>query len=57
MILLAATSATALAAALAGVLLTHAASRTAMLAFPLLVVAAAAVATFSTGIGSMSRRP
>ncbi len=56
-ILLAATSATALAAALAGVLLTHAASRTAMLAFPLLVVAAAAVATFSTGIGSMSRRP
>ncbi|MCX4743956.1 MFS transporter [Kitasatospora sp. NBC_01287] len=56
-VLLAATSATALAPALAGVLLSHVAGRTAMLAFPLLVVAAAVVATFGGGIRSMSRRP
>lgn len=54
LLLVAATSAAALAPALAGVLLAHFSSRTAMLAFPLLVAAAAVVSTFSSGIGSMS---
>ncbi|MBY8883649.1 MFS transporter [Streptomyces sp. PTM05] len=56
-ILLAATSAAALAPALAGVLLAHLSGRTAMLAFPVLVAVSAVTATFSTGIRSMSSRP
>lgn len=55
LLLLAATSTAALAPALAGVLLAHVAGRTALLAFPLLVAVAALVATFSSGIRSMSR--
>ncbi|MFF7635003.1 MFS transporter [Kitasatospora sp. NPDC008050] len=57
LLLLAATSAAALAPALAGVLLAHVAGRTAMLVFPLLVAVAALVATFGSGIRSMSRHP
>ncbi|WP_329572701.1 MFS transporter [Kitasatospora sp. NBC_01266] len=56
-ILLAATSAAALAPALAGVLLAHFADRTAILVFPLLVAASALAATFSSGIRSMPRQP
>jgi MFS family permease len=57
LILIAATSAAALAPALAGLLLAHFTSRTAMLAFPLLVAASALVATFSTGVRSMAAQP
>ena len=55
-ILLAATSAAALAPALAGLLLAHVTGRTAMLVFPLLVAVAAVAASSSSGIRSMSRR-
>ena len=56
-ILLAATSAAALAPALAGVLLAHIAGHAAMLFFPLLVAASAVVATSSSGIRSVSHEP
>ncbi|MBS2537004.1 MFS transporter [Catenulispora sp. NF23] len=56
-ILLAATSAAALAPALAGFLLANIAGRPALLTFPLLVAVSAAVATFSGGIKSMARLP
>lgn len=55
-ILLAATSAAALAPALAGVLLAHTTGHTALLAFPLLIAASAAAATSSSGIRSLSRQ-
>lgn len=56
-ILLAATSAAALAPALAGLLLAHVTGRTAMVVFPLLVAVAAVAASSSSGIRSMSREP
>jgi MFS family permease len=52
-IFLAATSAAALAPGLAGLLLAHFASGTAMLVFPLLVAVSAVTATVSSGIRSM----
>ena len=57
LILIAATSAAALAPAVAGLLLAHLTSRTGMLLFPLLVAAAAVTATFSKGIRTMSVQP
>ena len=56
-ILLAATSAAALAPALAGFLLADIAGRTALLTFPIMVAVSAVVATFSGGIKSMSPLP
>jgi MFS family permease len=56
-VLLAATSAAAAAPALAGFLLTHIAGHAALLAFPILVVVAAAVATTSKGIRAVAREP
>ena len=56
-ILLAATSAAAVAPALAGVLLAHTTGHTALLTFPLLISASAVVATSSSGIRSVSRQP
>lgn len=56
-VLLAATSAAALAPTVAGVLLAHIAGHTALLIFPVLVVAAAVVATTSSGIRSVAREP
>ncbi|MEV6976430.1 MFS transporter [Kitasatospora sp. NPDC093806] len=56
-IILAATSAAALAPALAGLLLDHFSGTTAMLAFALVVTIAAVTATFSTGIRSMTTEP
>jgi MFS family permease len=56
-ILIAATSAAAVAPALAGLLLAHLTSRTAMLLFPLLVAASALAATFSKGTRSLPDQP
>lgn len=56
-VLLAATSAAALAPTVAGVLLAHVAGHAALLVFPILVVAAALVATTSSGIRSVARVP
>ncbi|MFE9450992.1 MFS transporter [Streptomyces sp. NPDC006739] len=56
-LLLAATSAAALAPALAGFLLARFGGGTGMLVFPLLVTAAAVAATCSRGIRSMADRP
>jgi MFS family permease len=56
-VLLAATSAAALAPALAGVLLAHLAGHAALLVFPILVAVSAVVATSSSGIRTMSRLP
>jgi hypothetical protein len=56
-VLLAATSAAALAPALAGVLLAHLAGHAALLVFPILVAVSAVVATSSSGIRTMSPRP
>jgi len=57
LILFAATSAAALAPAVAGLLLAHFSSRPAMLLFPLLVAVSAVVSTFSKGIRTMSAQP
>jgi MFS family permease len=56
-ILLAATSAAALAPALAGLLLAHTTGHAALLTFPLLIAASAVVATTSSGIRSVGRQP
>ena len=56
-VLLAATSAAALAPAVAGFLLARFTGHTAMLVFPVLVAVSAVVATASSGIRSVSREP